>query len=49
MDDDIRFKIAAARRILFRAGLDRDDIAGQVTARVVGADALWTTPLELFD
>jgi len=49
MDGDIRFKIAAARRILFRAGLDRDDIAGQVTARVFGEDALWTTPLELFD
>ena len=49
MDDDVRFKIAAARRILFRAGLDRDDIAGQVTARAVGEQALWTTPLELFD
>ena len=49
MDGDIRFKIAAARRILFRAGLDRDDIAGQVTARATGEDALWTTPLELFD
>ena len=48
-DTDIRFKIAASRRILFRAGLDRDDIAGQVTARVDGEDALWTTPLELFD
>jgi len=49
MDADVRFKIAAARRILFRAGLDRDDIAGQVTARVDDEDALWTTPLELFD
>ena len=49
MHGDIRFKIAAARRILFRAGLDRDDIAGQVTAREAGDDALWTTPLELFD
>jgi len=49
MDGDVRFKIAAARRILFRAGLDRDDIAGQVTARVLDEDALWTTPLELFD
>lgn len=46
---DVRFEVAAARRILFRAGLDRNDIAGQVTARVAGADALWTTPLELFD
>ena len=49
VDEDIKFKIAAARRILFRAGLDRDDIAGQVTARDAGEDALWTTPLELFD
>ena len=49
MDEDVKFKIAAARRILFRAGLDRDDIAGQVTARAEGDDALWTTPLELFD
>jgi len=49
MADDVRSKIAMARRILYRAGLDQDDIAGQVTARVNGEDALWTTPLELFD
>jgi L-fuculose-phosphate aldolase len=49
MEDDIRFKVAAARRIMFRAGLDRDDVAGQVTARVEGEDAFWTTPLQLFD
>ena len=49
MDADIRFKIAAARHMLFHAGLDRDDIAGQVTARADREDALWTTPLELFD
>ena len=51
MDDEaeIRFKIAVARRILYRAGLDQDDIAGQVTARVHSEDALWTTALELFD
>jgi L-fuculose-phosphate aldolase len=47
-DPVVRGQIAAARRILFAAGLDRDDIAGQVTARA-GADALWTTPMDLFD
>jgi L-fuculose-phosphate aldolase len=50
MDDPMmRFEIAAARRILARAGLDPDDIAGQVTARVAGEDALWATPLGLFE
>jgi hypothetical protein len=29
--DDIRFKVAASRRMMFRADLDRDDVAGQVT------------------
>jgi L-fuculose-phosphate aldolase len=47
--DEIRFKVAASRRILFRADLDRDDVAGQVTARAQGEDAFWTTPLELLD
>ena len=47
--DDIRFKVAASRRIMFRADLDRDDVAGQVTARARGEDAFWTTPLELLD
>jgi L-fuculose-phosphate aldolase len=47
--DDIRLQIAASRRILFRAGLDQQDIAGQVTARASQEDAVWTTPLELFD
>jgi L-fuculose-phosphate aldolase len=48
-DETIRFEIAAARRIMAAAGLDRDDIAGQVTVRVTGEDALWTTPMDLFD
>jgi L-fuculose-phosphate aldolase len=47
--DDIRFKVAASRRIMFRADLDRDDVAGQVTARARDEDAFWTTPLELLD
>jgi ribulose-5-phosphate 4-epimerase/fuculose-1-phosphate aldolase len=45
----MRIEIAASRRILAAAGLDRDDIAGQVTARVAGEDALWTTPMDLFE
>ena len=47
--DDVRFKVAASRRMMFRADLDRDDVAGQVTARASGEDAFWTTPLELLD
>ncbi len=45
----VRLEVAASRRILAAAGLDRDDIAGQVTARVEGADAVWTSPLDLFE
>jgi L-fuculose-phosphate aldolase len=43
---DIRFKIAAARRIMAKAGLDPVDIAGQVTARE--GDTIYTTPMRLF-
>lgn len=46
--DDVRFRIAAARRILFREGCD-SQVAGQVTLRVPGEDALWTTVMEEFD
>ena len=48
--DSPQFKVAAARRMLFRAGLDHDDMAGQVTLR--DADdpgAYWTSPMETFD
>lgn len=48
-DAELRLQVAAARRIMARAGLDPVDIAGQVTARAPGEDALWTTPLQLFD
>lgn len=45
-----QFKVAAARRILFRAGLDRDDMAGQVTLRdAEDPSTYWTSPLETFD
>lgn len=46
--DDVRFKIAAARRILYREGCD-SQAAGQVTVRVPGQDAFWTTLVEEFD
>lgn len=46
--EDVRFGIAAARRILFREGCD-SQVAGQVTVRVPGEDALWTTVMEEFD
>jgi L-fuculose-phosphate aldolase len=48
--DDLQFKIAAARRMMFHAGLDRDDLSGQVTARDESdPSSFWTTGLELFD
>ncbi len=46
--DDIRFKIAAARRMLFREGCD-SDIGGHVSARAAGEDAFWATGFEYFD
>jgi L-fuculose-phosphate aldolase len=45
---DLRFKIAAARRILFREGCN-SQVAGQVSVRVPDADALLTTVFEEFD
>jgi L-fuculose-phosphate aldolase len=45
---DIRFKISAARRILFRQGCD-SGIAGHVSVRVEGEPAFWITPFEYFD
>lgn len=46
--DDIRFKIAAARRMLYREGCD-SAVAGHVSARAEGEDAFWITPFEYFD
>jgi L-fuculose-phosphate aldolase len=45
---DIRFRIAAARRILYREGCD-SNIGGHVSARAQGEDAFWVTGLEYFD
>jgi L-fuculose-phosphate aldolase len=47
--DDIRFRIAAARRILYREGCD-SNIGGHVSARAEdGEDAFWVTGLEYLD
>ena len=50
MDEkDIRFRIAAARRMLYREGCD-SNIGGHVSARADDADdAFWVTGFEYFD
>lgn len=49
MDEtDIRFRIAAARRILYRQGCD-SNVGGHVSARAHGEDAFWVTGFEYFD
>ncbi|MEO6122347.1 MAG: class II aldolase/adducin family protein [Ilumatobacteraceae bacterium] len=45
--NDIRFTLAASRRILYRNGCD-SAVAGHVTARA-GSDGFWMTPFEYFD
>lgn len=46
--DDPRFTIAAARRILHRAGCD-SLVAGHVSARAADGSGFWITPFEYFD
>jgi L-fuculose-phosphate aldolase len=46
--DDVRFKIAAARRILARNGCE-SRVAGHVSARAEGEDAFYVSPFEYFD
>lgn len=46
--DELRFKIAAARRMLAREGCD-SKIAGQVSARQPGTDNFWVNGFEYFD
>src|SRR5436190_9401540 len=44
---DLRHKVAAAARMLARAGCDPNDLTAQVSARSEdGDDAFWITPLE---
>jgi L-fuculose-phosphate aldolase len=45
---DIRFRIAAARRMLYREGCD-SNIGGHVSARAQNDDGFWVTGLEYFD
>jgi L-fuculose-phosphate aldolase len=48
-ESDVRFTIAAARRILYREGCD-SNIGGHVSARAAdGEDAFWVTGFEYFD
>jgi len=47
--DDLRFRISAARRILYREGCD-SAVAGHVSARAEDRDdAFWISPFEYFD
>ena len=46
--EDIRFKIAAARRMLYREGCD-SGVAGHVSARAQNGNCFWVTPFEYFD
>ena len=46
--DDPRFRIAAARRILYRNGID-SQVAGHVSTRVPAEEAFLVSPSEYFD
>ncbi|HEX4579914.1 MAG TPA: class II aldolase/adducin family protein [Candidatus Dormibacteraeota bacterium] len=46
--DDIRFKISAARRMLYREGCD-SQTAGHVSVRSEGEEAMYVTPFSYFD
>lgn len=46
--DSPHFRIAAARRMLYRNGLC-SQIGGHVSIRVPGEDAFWVTPYQYFD
>ena len=49
MPTDLPFKIAAARRILYRDGCD-SNVGGHVSARATDEDdAFWVTAFEYFD
>jgi L-fuculose-phosphate aldolase len=47
-ESDPRFRIAAARRILHREGVD-SQIGGHVSLRAPGEDAFYVTPYQYFD
>jgi L-fuculose-phosphate aldolase len=47
-DDEIRLKIAMSRRILAREGCE-SKVAGHVSMRAPGEDAMWVSPFSYFD
>lgn len=47
-ESDPHFQIAAARRILYREGVD-SQIGGHISLRVPGEDAFYVTPYQYFD
>jgi L-fuculose-phosphate aldolase len=47
-EDDIRFRIAAGRRMLYRQGCD-SNVGGHVSARDDADDGFWVTGFEYFD
>jgi len=47
--DSPQLNVTVARRILYRAGLDPNDMAGQVTIRADDGRHYWTSPMETFD
>jgi L-fuculose-phosphate aldolase len=48
LPEDPRYRLAAARRILYRNGCD-SGVAGHTSMRVEGEDAFWTFPMTSFD
>jgi ribulose-5-phosphate 4-epimerase/fuculose-1-phosphate aldolase len=47
-ESDIRFKVSAARRILYREGCD-SQTAGHVSVRDPNEESFWVTPFSYFD
>ncbi len=46
--DDVRFRIVAARRMMYHRGLD-GGVGGHVSVRATGEDAFWVSPRQGFD
>ena len=46
--DDVRFRIAAGRRILYREGCD-SNVGGHLSARAMEGDGFWVTGFEYLD
>lgn len=48
VEHDLRFRIAAGRRMLYREGCD-SNVSGHVSARAPEGDGFWVTGFEYFD